>query len=57
MAKLKMPADAAKALGVTERLLLRCVAAGIDFKHAKIPDKVATEVVLKGLVSRDTARD
>jgi hypothetical protein len=35
MAKLKMPADAATALTVPERLLLLCVAADIDFKHAK----------------------
>ena len=36
MAKLKSPSDAAKALTVPERLLLLCVASGIDFKHAKI---------------------
>jgi hypothetical protein len=53
MAKLKMPADAAKALTVPERLLLLCAAAGIDFKHAKIADKVTTEVVVKGLIERD----
>jgi hypothetical protein len=44
VAKLKMPADAAKALTVPERLLLLCVASGIDFKHAKIAERVATEV-------------
>ena len=43
MAKLKMPADAAKAFTVPERLLLLCVAAGINF----------TEVVAKGLIERD----
>jgi hypothetical protein len=32
MAQLKMPADAAKALTAPERLLLLCVAAGIDRK-------------------------
>jgi hypothetical protein len=54
MAKLKMPADAAKALSVPERLLLLCVAAGIDFKHAKIADRFATEAIVKGLITRDT---
>jgi hypothetical protein len=53
MAKLKMPSDAAKALTVPERLLLLCVAAGIDFKHAKIAEKVVIEVVVKGLIERD----
>jgi hypothetical protein len=57
MAKLKMPADAATALSVSERLLLLCVASGIDFRHAKIADKVATEVVVKGLIERDTGGD
>ena len=46
MAKLKIPADAAKALTVPERLLLLCVASAIDFKHAKIAEKVVTEVVV-----------
>ena len=54
MAKLKMPADAAKALTVPERLLLLCVASGIDFKHAKIAERVATEMVVKGLITLDT---
>ena len=54
MAKLKMPADAATALSVPERLLLLCVAAGIDFKHAKVAERFATEAVVKGLVERDT---
>jgi predicted transcriptional regulator len=31
------------------------VAAGIDFKHAKIAERVATEIVVKGLIERDTA--
>jgi hypothetical protein len=55
MVKLKMPSDAAKALTVPERLLLLCVASGIDFKHAKIAQRVATEVVVKGLIERDAA--
>ena len=54
MAKLKMPADAAKALTVPERLLLLCVAGGIDFKHAKVAEQVATEMVVKGLITLDT---
>jgi hypothetical protein len=49
-----MPADAAKALTAPERLLLLCVASGIDFKHAKITECVATEVVVKGLITLDT---
>jgi hypothetical protein len=53
MAKLNMPADAAKALTAPERLLLLCVAAGIDFKHAKIAERIATEAVVKGLAERD----
>ena len=55
MVKLKMPSDAAKALTVPERLLLLCVASAIDFKHAKIAEKVVTEVVVKGLIERDAA--
>jgi hypothetical protein len=55
MAKLKMPADAAKALTVPERSLLLCVASAIDFRHAKIADRVATEVVVKGLIERGAA--
>jgi hypothetical protein len=41
MAKLETPADAAKALTVPERLLLLRVGSAIDFKHAKIAEKVA----------------
>jgi hypothetical protein len=55
MAKLKMPADAASALTVPERLLLLCVASGIDFKYAKVAERVATEVLVKGLIERDAA--
>ena len=54
MAKLKSPSDAAKALTVPERLLLLCVASGIDFKHAKIAERFATEAVVKGLITLDT---
>jgi hypothetical protein len=54
MAKLKTPADAAEALTVPERLLLLCVASGIDFKHVKITERVAIEAVVKGLIDRDT---
>jgi hypothetical protein len=53
MAKLTMPAEAAKALSVSERLLLLCVASAIDFRHAKIAEQVVTEVVVKGLIERD----
>jgi predicted transcriptional regulator len=41
------------AIAVSERLLLLCVASGIDFKHAKIAEQVVTEVVVKGLIERD----
>jgi hypothetical protein len=54
MPKLKMPADAAEALTVPERLLLLCVASRIDLKHAKIVERVATDVVVKGLITLDT---
>jgi hypothetical protein len=53
MAKLAMPADAEKALTVPERLLLLCVASEIDFGHAKIAERVVTDVVVKGLIERD----
>jgi hypothetical protein len=55
MAKLKMPSDAARTLTVPERLPLLCVASGIDFRHAKIAERVATEGVVKGLIERDAA--
>jgi amino acid transporter len=48
-----MSAEVAKVLTVSERLLLLCVPSGIDFRHAKIADRYATEVVVKGLVERD----
>ena len=54
MTKLKMPADSAQALTVPERLLLLCVASRIDLKHAKIVERVATDVVVKGLITLDT---
>jgi hypothetical protein len=55
MAKLSMPAEAAKALSVPERLLLFCVASEMDWRHAKIAERVVTEVVIKNLISRDAA--
>jgi hypothetical protein len=54
VAKLTTPAQTAEALSVPERLLLLCVASGIDFKHAKIAERVAIEVVVKGLMNRNT---
>ena len=54
MAKLTTPAQTAEALSVPERLLLLCVASGIDFKHAKIAEPVAIEVAVKGLIELDT---
>ena len=54
MAQLTTPAQTAEALSVPERLLLLCVASGIDFKHAKIAERVAIEAVVKGLIELDT---
>ena len=54
MAQLTTPAQTAEALSVPERLLLLCVASGIDFKHAKIAERVAIEVAVKGLIELDT---
>jgi hypothetical protein len=55
MAKLSMPAEAAKALSVPERLLLFCVASETDWRHAKIAERLVTEAVVKGLITRDAA--
>jgi hypothetical protein len=49
----RAPSTTSKALSVSERVLLLCVASEIDFKHAKIAEQVVTEVVVKGLIERD----
>ena len=55
MAKLIMPAEAAEALRVSERMLLFCVASNTDWKHPAIPGEIVTTMVVKGLIDRDTA--
>jgi hypothetical protein len=55
MAKLSMPAEAAKALSVRERVLLFCAASGTDWVHAGVTGETVTAVVVKGLISRDAA--
>jgi hypothetical protein len=54
MAKLTTPAQTAETLSVPERLLLLCVATGIDFKHAKVAERFATEAIAKRLITLDT---
>jgi hypothetical protein len=55
MAKLTMPAEAAKALAVRERVLLFCAASGTDWLHAGVAGETVTAMVVKGLVERDAA--
>jgi hypothetical protein len=55
MAKLTMPAEAAKALAVRERVLLFCAASGTDWLHAGVTGETVTAVMVKGLVERDAA--
>ena len=53
MAKLSMPAEAAKALSIRESVLLFCIGSGLDRTKAGINDAVVTGVVVKGLTDRD----
>jgi hypothetical protein len=53
MAKLTMPAEAAKSLAVRERVLLFCAASGTDWLHAGVASETVTAMVVKGLVERD----
>jgi predicted transcriptional regulator len=53
MAKLSMPAEAAAALRVSERMLLFCVASNTDWQHTTIPGEIVTTMVVKGLIERD----
>ena len=55
MAKLSMPAEAAKALSVRERVLLFCAASGTEWLHAGVTGENVTGMVVKGLIERDTA--
>jgi hypothetical protein len=55
MAKLTMPAEAAAASRVSERMLLFCVASNTDWKHPAIPGEIVTTMVVKGLIDRDPA--
>jgi hypothetical protein len=52
MAKLTMPAEAAKALAVRERVLWFCAASGTDWLHG-VTGETVTAAVVKGLVARD----
>ena len=54
MTKLSVPAEAAAALRVSERMLLFCVASNTDWKHTAIPGEIVTTMVAKGLIERDT---
>jgi hypothetical protein len=53
MAKLSIPAEAAAALRVSERVLLFCVASTTDWKHTAIPGEIVTTMVVKGMIERD----
>jgi hypothetical protein len=53
MAKLSMPAEAAKALSVRERVLLFCAASGTEWVHAGVTGETVTAMVVKGLIERD----
>jgi hypothetical protein len=55
MAKLTMPAEAAKALSVRERVLLFCTASRTDWLHAGVTGETVTAMVVKGLFERDAA--
>jgi hypothetical protein len=54
MAKLtKMPADAAAALTVSERMLLFCAASATDWRLARVPGEVVATMMVNGFVNRD----
>jgi hypothetical protein len=57
MAKLAMPADAAKALSVKERVLLFCAASDTYWGHAGIASEIVATMIVKGLIERDTLGD
>jgi hypothetical protein len=48
MAKLSMPAEAAKALSVRERVLLFCAASGTDWLHAGVAGETVSALIVKG---------
>jgi hypothetical protein len=50
MAKLTMPAEAAKALAVRERVLLFCAASGTDWLHGGVTGETVTAVVVSHAV-------
>jgi hypothetical protein len=56
MAKLGMPAEAAKALSVKERVLLFCAAGDTDWRAA-VDSEIVTTMIVKGLIVRDAAGD
>jgi hypothetical protein len=55
MAKLSMPAEAAKALSVRERVLLLCVASETNWLQAGVTGETVTATIVKGLITRDPA--
>jgi hypothetical protein len=52
-ARLTLPAEAAASLTVRERMLLFCAASGTNWQHTKLTDETITNLVEKGLISRD----
>jgi hypothetical protein len=48
------PAEVAAALSVRERVLLFCIASATDWLLARITAEIATALLLKGLLQRDT---
>ena len=55
MAKLTTPTETAAALGVSERMLLFCVASNTDWKHTAIPGEIVTTIVVRGPDRGDAA--
>jgi hypothetical protein len=53
VAKLTLPAEAAASLGVRERVLLFCAASGTSWQQTRLTDETVTNLVEKGLISRD----
>lgn len=52
--KLTTPADTARALTTNERLLLFCAASDTDWSNARLPGATVTNMMVKGLIMRDT---
>jgi hypothetical protein len=56
MAKTAMPADEAKGLRTSERILLLCVASGTDCRAA-VHDEIVTTMMVKSLIERGAVGD